>query len=124
MIEVRLPLPPSVNALYANVAGKGRVKSARYRTWLNAAGWELKARKRGKVSGDYQLWIWAERPDKRRRDLGNLEKPISDLLVANGVVEDDSQCIGIHIYWAGAGRECTVKVEPAIPARASIKKAA
>lgn len=117
MIELRLPLPPSVNALYANVPGRGRIKSERYRVWLNAAGWELAAQKPRRVSGDYQLWIWAEKPDRRRRDLGNLEKPISDLLVAHGVVSDDSQCSEIHIYWQGSGRECLVKIDPAIPAR-------
>ena len=113
MIELRLPLPPSTNHLYANVAGKGRVKSSRYRTWINAAGWCLKEQRPHKVSGDYVLWLWCERPDGRRRDLGNLEKPVSDLLVEHGIVGDDSECVAIHLYWSGVGRECTVKVEPA-----------
>jgi crossover junction endodeoxyribonuclease RusA len=112
-IALRLPMPPSVNALYANVAGKGRVKSTRYRTWLNAAGWAIKEQRPRKVKGDYVLWIWAQRPDGRRRDLGNLEKPISDLLVAHGIVGDDSQCVAIHCYWSGSGRECEVRIEPA-----------
>jgi len=114
---LRLPLPPSVNALYANVPKRGRVRSARYRTWLNAAGWALAEQRPRKVSGDYVLWLWCERPDGRRRDIGNLEKPISDLLVAHGVVGDDSECVAIHLYWQGTGRECTVKVEAAEPAR-------
>jgi crossover junction endodeoxyribonuclease RusA len=122
MIELRLPLPPSVNGLYANIPGRGRVKSARYRTWLNAAGWKLAEQKPKKVAGDYQLWIWAERPDNRRRDLGNLEKPISDLLVVHGVVTDDSRCAELHVYWQGAGRECVVRIEPAEASR--LRKAA
>jgi len=119
-----LPLPPSVNALYANVAGRGRVKSERYRTWLNAAGWELKAQKPPRVEGHYCIWIWANRPDGRKRDLGNLEKPVSDLLVAHGIVADDSQCVEIHLYWSGTGRECSVLVEPSALSRVTEKKAA
>ena len=115
MIKISLPRPPSVNALYANVPGKGRVKSARYRTWLNAAGWEIKAQKPGKVKGDYRLWLYCQRPDRRRRDLGNLEKPISDLLVAHGVVSDDSACVELHVYWAGSGRECEVRIDAVQP---------
>lgn len=124
MIELRLPLPPSVNGLYANVPGKGRVKSARYRTWLNAAGWCLKEGRPKKVKGEYVLWLWCERPDERKRDLFNLVKAVEDLLVEHGVVEDDSQCIAGHLYWSGTGRECTVKVEPAESARAAVRKAA
>jgi crossover junction endodeoxyribonuclease RusA len=124
MIGFRLPAPPSVNSLYANVPGKGRVKSKRYRTWLNAAGWALKEQRPKRVSGDYVLWLWCERPDKRRRDLGNLEKPVSDLLVEHGVVGDDSQCMAIHLYWSGEGRECTVKVEAVEAARMPVAKAA
>ncbi len=32
---VNLPYPPVLNNLYANVPGKGRVKSERYRAWAN-----------------------------------------------------------------------------------------
>jgi hypothetical protein len=38
-------MPPSVNTIYANVPGKGRVKSARYKTWLKAAGWDIAAQR-------------------------------------------------------------------------------
>lgn len=113
MIELTLPLPPSVNGLYANVPGRGRVRSDRYRKWATSAGWDLKAQKPGKVDGDYVLWVWCERPDKRKRDLGNLEKPLSDLLVEHGVVGDDSQCTSLHMYWSGSGRHCRVQVKPA-----------
>lgn len=123
MIDIRLPLPPSVNALYRNVPGRGRVKTARYLTWLKAAGHALKDQKPKKISGDYQLWLWCERPDKRRRDLANLVKGIEDLLVAHGVVEDDSLCAEVHLYWMGTGRECVARIEPAWAGR-DMKKAA
>lgn len=31
--HIDLPLPPSVNALYRNVPGRGRVKTALYKRW-------------------------------------------------------------------------------------------
>jgi Holliday junction resolvase RusA-like endonuclease len=34
-------VPPSTNALFANIPGRGRIKSDRYRTWRQAAGWDL-----------------------------------------------------------------------------------
>lgn len=115
MIRMQLPMPPSVNALYRNVPGKGRVKTKRYHTWLQAAGWAIKEQKPGKVEGPYRLWLYCGRPDNRRRDLANLEKAVSDLLVSHGVVEDDSKCAELHLYWEGEGRDCTVMVEPAQP---------
>ena len=115
MITLKLPMPPSVNALYRAVPGRGVIKSARYRTWIQAAGVALKEQKPAKVEGNYVLWAYCQRQNKQRRDLGNLEKALSDILVAHGVVTDDSECVAIHLYWDGQGRECTVHVEPAQP---------
>lgn len=115
MIRFKLPMPPTVNKLYANVAGRGRVKTKRYLTWIQAAGWALKEQKPAKVDGPYCLWLYCERPDKRRRDLANLEKAVSDLLVSHGVVGDDSECAELHLYWSGSGRDCIVHIEPAQP---------
>ena len=113
MTEFRLPLPPSVNSLYANVPGKGRIKSDRYRKWLSAAGWAIKEQRPKPITGDYALWIYCERPDQRKRDIGNLEKAVSDLLVKHGIISDDSLAAEIHLYWSGEGRECVVRVEEA-----------
>ena len=121
MSEITLPLPPSVNALYRNRKkdgkGRGRIKTERYNTWLNAAGWELNQQKPPKVKGNYILWLYCERPDKRRRDLGNLLKAMEDLLTDLGVIEDDSLAVEIHLYWRGVGRSCRVRVESATPSR-------
>ena len=110
MIELRLPLPPSTNGLYANIPGKGRVKSANYRKWINAAGWALLEQKPKPVAGDYDMWLYVEWPDKRKRDLDNCIKALSDLLVSHQLVEDDSRCQALHIYRSIQGRECTVRV--------------
>jgi Holliday junction resolvase RusA-like endonuclease len=48
----------------------------------------------------YRLWIEATPPDLRRRDLGNLEKPTSDLLKRAGVIEDDHFARAIILQWS------------------------
>lgn len=40
------------------------------------------------------------KPDKRRRDLANLEKAPNDLMVKWGVLEDDSQIHRLTMRWA------------------------
>lgn len=40
------------------------------------------------------------KPDKRQRDLGNLEKAPSDLLVAHGILKDDSLIHRMILEWA------------------------
>lgn len=95
-----LPFPPSVNNLYVNVPGKGRIKSPEYRQWLAEAGWLLKAQKPAKVEGAYRLAIIADRPDRRARDLDNLAKAVSDLLKKQGVITDDSHAQTLLLAWS------------------------
>ena len=110
MIEVRLPLAPSTNNLYIT-RGKKRIVSPRYRAWREAAGKELIAQKPMPVAGIFDLFLYIEWPDKRRRDLDNCGlKACLDLLVSHGLVEDDSLCHAIHIYRGLKGKECTVRV--------------
>jgi crossover junction endodeoxyribonuclease RusA len=109
-VTLTLPFPPSVNALTRNVPGVGRVKTARYKAWITEAGWEARRQHAGKVLGPYALTIIAKRPDARRRDLGNLEKAISDLLVSLGIIEDDYLAQRIEKLWSGVGKTVQVSV--------------
>lgn len=105
-----LPAPPSVNMLYSNVANRGRVKTKKYRTWLREAGLSIAQAKPVSILGKYRLHIRFERPDNRRRDLGNLLKAIEDILVEHGIVEDDSHAQEILMVWQGRGSLCTVEI--------------
>lgn len=112
-IGIHLPmLPPSVNSLYRNVPGRGRVKTARYKDWLMEAGLivmsQVKSNER--IEGPYGLSMRVYRPDKRRRDLSNLLKAIEDLLVTLGIVEDDSLCQKIECEWAREQMNTGIKV--------------
>lgn len=99
VIQVALPYPPSANRLWRAVKGRN-IKSAEYRAWLLDAVRAARGATGQSITGPYCLVIVVDRPDRRRRDLGNIEKPISDALVAAGLVRDDSDCQRITLYWS------------------------
>ena len=100
MIELTLPYPPSVNATHRAVNGRV-ILSRRYRDWILEAGKAVAAQLPAQAPlKHYRLWIEATAPDRRRRDLGNLEKPTSDLLKRAGVIEDDHMARGIFVVWS------------------------
>ncbi|MCA6304111.1 MAG: RusA family crossover junction endodeoxyribonuclease [Phenylobacterium sp.] len=99
-----LPYPPSVNRNLRTVGGRP-ILSAPYRAWRTEAEAAIKAQGAQPIAGRYDLTIWATAPDKRRRDLDNLIKPISDALVRAGVVVDDSLMRALSIRW-------TEKIQP------------
>lgn len=85
-IMLTLPKPPSVNACFANVPKKGRVKTPAYTAWIAHAGLVLSRQRPRIVPGEYALDIFT---GPVRGDPDNLIKPVSDILVAHGVMEDD-----------------------------------
>jgi crossover junction endodeoxyribonuclease RusA len=86
--------------------------SKTYKDWVKHAEWALVGQVKGrKIAGEYTLEIAAVRPDKRRRDLGNLEKAVSDLLQKAGIIQDDYLCQDIHLHWAKSGPECLIIVK-------------
>ncbi|HYE38207.1 RusA family crossover junction endodeoxyribonuclease [Methylocaldum sp.] len=100
MIALSLPFPPSANRLWRAVNGRN-IKSAVYRVWeAECAGCILAQRIGRAIDGRYAITIDADRPDRRKRDLGNLEKAVSDALVSCGLVRDDSDADEITIRWS------------------------
>lgn len=75
--------------------------------------WEIARQvRRQSHTGAYKLTILAVRPDKRKRDLGNLEKAISDILVSQNIIEDDNLCEWLDIRWVAEGPACQIIIEP------------
>lgn len=89
MIELAVSMPPSVNNLFFNVKGRGRVKTGRYKHWLESNLWLMKTMRleqfTGPVAAEYIL------PDKSRLDIDNACKPLGDLLEKAGVLSNDKQ---------------------------------
>ena len=93
-----LPVPPSVNAAYRNVRGKGRVKTQAYHDWLENAGLYLMQQggwEEYKIIGAYKLEILL--PEAIKGDIDNRIKLISDLLVSIGAVVDDKHAWKVSI---------------------------
>ena len=99
--------PPSANNLFFN-GKKGRVKSAEYRLWQTTAGLQLNAQNAkpiaGRVDVEYSV------PRNNRRDLGNFEKALSDLLVKQGIIEDDRKIERIVMRWLDNGERAHIDV--------------
>jgi Holliday junction resolvase RusA-like endonuclease len=83
--------------------GKVRsVKAKGYAEWKKATAWEIAGARPGKIDGPYRLSIAVQRDwrSKRARDIDNIIKPVSDALVAAGVVTDDSLAESVSAKWA------------------------
>lgn len=112
-IVFRIPTPPSVNNLYANVRGRGRIKSERYRVWRNAAAWAMrldgnKPRSWETISGPVSVEIICG----GRADVDNRSKAALDLLVEMKVIGDDRQVAELRVKRGENPREATVTVRP------------
>lgn len=110
-IILDLPTPPSTNALFLNVPGVGRVKSAEYSNWLSEAGWMLAEQRPGRIAGAFSVEIEVSRPKhKRRVDLDNRVKGLLDLLTKHRVIQDDHLVQSIAIRWREHGEGVRVVV--------------
>lgn len=111
MTELKIPYPPSTNRIWRQ--GQGRVhKSQEYKDWIALSAWEIRAQlgPHPVITKPFKIDLRINRPDKRKRDLDNLIKPILDLLALYGLIENDSLCHWIDARWEGEGRWVTVKL--------------
>jgi Holliday junction resolvase RusA-like endonuclease len=116
-MQFTLPPPPSVNALFRNVTGVGRVKSTVYRDWAAVAMQEMQAQRSGQSTPKAPVAVTISMPDsKGRRDLDNSAKAVLDTLVVMGVLasDNDKTVRKITLQVGALPDRCTVKIEPLI----------
>lgn len=107
---VSLPVPPSVNALYAHHKRR-RYKTKKYDQWIERAGWEVMSQRPSPVKGPYRLYLSLP---KTRGDPDNRIKAASDLLVNLGLIPDDRHATSVHAEVVDELKEyATVSVEAA-----------
>lgn len=87
---IQLPYPPSVNHYWRRV-GHRTLISREGRTFRRNVCALLGGSGRPPRNGRIALCMDAFPPDRRRRDLDNLQKPLLDALEHAGIYEDDSQ---------------------------------
>lgn len=103
-ITVEIPAPPSVNEMFRNVRGKGRVKTKVYADWRGHADWYVRSQRPGRLRGHVVLIISIERLS-RNADVDNRVKAILDLLVACRVIDDDRYVVAFAVSWAPAANK-------------------
>lgn len=119
LLRFTLPLlPPSANNLYRNAA-RGRRKTEVYARWIDSMGLLLNTQvaaarangadlpHRGLVDIAYQLLLG---DPSRRKDLGNYEKALTDLLVRCQALEDDYLVQRLALGWVAGPAPAVVGV--------------
>lgn len=97
MLSFVLPQPPSTNKLYANAKRGGRLKTHEYGKWIREAGWLAKTACAGKPRPTGNIAVEYLVSGSQHFDAGNLEKPLSDLLVRVGIIVDDKHISSLRI---------------------------
>lgn len=89
-ISYQLPWPPSVNHIYSRTKKGGLMLNERARAYREEVIY-LIGKGHTKLDGRLAVRIDAYAPDRRKRDISNLEKCIGDALTHAGVWKDDEQ---------------------------------
>ena len=90
MIELELPYPPSVNHYWRRVGARTLI-SRGGRAFRASVCSILAARGIQPMDGPLEVEIDVYPPDRRRRDIDNLQKALLDALAHGGAYHDDSQ---------------------------------
>lgn len=101
--------------MYANVPGRGRVKTKAYKNWRGMAGLLILQQGRPiEPYGAFELGIAMRKPSANS-DLDNRVKAVADALQESRVIEDDKHCTKLTVWWADdlpESVECRVWVYP------------
>lgn len=112
MIELELPFPPSVNHYYRRVGPRTLIsrEGRRFREKVCAL---LAVARIRPLEGAISVEIDVYPPDRRRRDLDNLQKGLLDALEHGGAYRDDSQIVKLVITKHGytPGGKTIVRLE-------------
>ncbi len=92
-ITLNLPYPPSVNNLFFNVPGRGRVPSTEYRAWQASADNTIRQMNKPRINGPVEITMTFQEKDRRRRDIDNLSKAPLDALVRMRVIDADDSSV-------------------------------
>jgi crossover junction endodeoxyribonuclease RusA len=102
-IEIVLPWPPSVNAMWRTprsgpLAGRTMLSEDGRKYRRAVADAVLLQRRPNLGAARVAIDIEVRMPDKRRRDLDNLPKAVLDGLTHAGVWEDDNQIDDLRVW--------------------------
>ena len=93
-VTLTLPYPPSINRYYRTFRGRiliskpGRDYRLAVIETVDGTEWDW--------PGRVALRLDVHPPDRRKRDLDNIQKPLLDALQHSGILEDDSLVDDLH----------------------------
>lgn len=87
VVELTLPWPPALSHYYRRVRGRTFLSPAA-REYLEGTTALIRAAGK-RLRPPYRVQVAAFPPDRRRRDLDNLLKPVLDCLRRGGLIQDD-----------------------------------
>ncbi len=96
MVLIDLTLPPSANQrlipYVINMTRRiiGIKDSPKYREWMEFEARKIKNEIQAPYAEPVYVYMEITFPDKRKRDLDNMAKPVCDVLKLAGIYEDDS----------------------------------
>jgi Holliday junction resolvase RusA-like endonuclease len=112
-VKFSMPIPPSTNALFRNVRGRGRVKTEAYYDFITLGITAIKLQRVPHITGRVVLVIGVERA-RATADISNRLKALEDVIVKAGVIEDDRLVTAIAICWTPpANGLAWVQIHPA-----------
>lgn len=87
MIEKELPYPPTINHYYGRTKHGSLYINQKGKSYRAAVQYNM--RKVRPIEGKIKLHVDVFPPDKRRRDMDNLNKCLLDSLQSSGIIKDD-----------------------------------
>lgn len=96
MLDLELPYPPSVNHYWRRVGARTLI-SRGGRAFREAVCATLARRGVKPLDGPLVVDITIHPPDRRRRDIDNVQKALLDALQHGGAYGDDSQIVRLTI---------------------------
>ena len=113
MLELELPYPPSINHYWRRVGAKTLIskEGRQFRADVEAI---LFPRRLKPLTGELIVEVDVYPPDKRRRDIDNVQKSLFDALEYAGVYENDSQIkrLTIERFERVDGGKALVRIRP------------
>jgi Holliday junction resolvase RusA-like endonuclease len=97
-VAFSLPTPPSVNELYRNLPGRGRVKTGVYDDFVRRGVASIRSQSVMPVPGRVVVIFGVERMSASA-DIDNRLKSMLDTIVKAGVIGDDNLVTAIAVSW-------------------------
>lgn len=98
--HIALPWPPSVNHYWRHYNGR-TVISQEGRDYREEVSWLVKNARIALGDSKIKMVVDARPPDKRRRDLDNIQKALFDAMEHGGAYDDDSQIGHVEVVRFG-----------------------